>query len=175
MKKLCVLILISIMSVSLYANKDIYYGIGVVKTSWDEDITFTNGTAATIKYSELNNKPFIGLWLDKNVAVEFQYINFSDDGNIKANSLGSSLLYNTPLDDGFSVFAKLGFHNWSDDISIGGVTVSNNGNDAIYGFGVNKEISNNVSARLGFEALEFGNTNVSNFGISLIYNGKFNP
>ncbi len=176
MKKLGILILISIMHISLSAaNEDIYYGAGVVKTSWDEDIIYSDGSVATIKYDKVNAKFFIGVWLVENIAAEFQYIGFNKDDNadnnsIQGNSIGSSLLYYSPINDSGSVFAKIGFHSWDNDVSSGGVTISNDGNNVLYGVGIDMKMINSISARLEFEALEFGNTNTGNFGLSIVYN-----
>lgn len=198
MKKISVLILTGLLSLSVFAQSDWYGGIGVVKSSWDESISGIN-----FEYDKANVKVFTGVKLENNFAVEFQYVNFAKDdiasvsgvskiaiGTIpvgtditisaeaEASSFGGALLYNFTPESDISAFVKVGIHAWNMDsnalVTSAAATetsapISDDGTDLFYGVGVDIKTTDSITTRIDYERFEFDDDDIDNFGVSVVF------
>ncbi len=169
-----------LLSSSVYAQSDLYFGIGFNKTTYKESGDIS-GTNYDLKYKNNNYKALIGKRLSDSMAIELQYADFAKE-NITANNVatvaaisGSSIgvtgLYHFNPQSDFSPFVKLGAHSW-DAVATNnntGDSAKTDGTDVFYGVGVDGKINDNMKFRLEFERMETDGDGIDNIGVGLLF------
>ncbi|MDI4632128.1 porin family protein [Pelomonas sp. V22] len=155
------------------ADKTWYIGgdVGSTQFKADGDKERKTGFGATLGYS-----------LNENVAFELQArrlgkasltetvgsVNYTT--TLKANSLSVSVLGILPLNNEFSLFGRLGYARNSLDLSTkasnaaGTVSFDGHKNKALFGFGADYKINNNLSLRAEYVNLGKNKVNVGGIG-----------
>lgn len=109
-------------------------------------------------------KLFVGYQFNPNFAVEASYVDFGDftasdnDGSGRAklsvDGFTAALVGKLPIQDGFSVYGKLGLIAWDADLNesdnTGSQSFGEDGTDPFYGIGA-EYVVNQVMMRLEFE------------------------
>ena len=160
----------SLLSSVVFAQSDMYFGVGVGKTSTDTTNVVIEATSYAFKYEEVSYRALIGKRLNDNMSVELQYTDFTKDNTIEKNStwtaymsvssIGVSGVYHFNPQADFSPFVKLGVSAWDVDLTIKNMTtgVSANGDedgtDVLYGVGVDGKITDTMKYRVEFERLD---------------------
>lgn len=177
--KIKILVLAGLLSSSVYAQSDLYFGVGFNKTTYKESVDIS-GTNYTLKYKKNNYKALIGKRLSDSMAIELQYADFAKE-NITVNnattvvamsgsSIGVAGLYHFNPQSDFSPFVKLGAHSWDFAINDNiGVSAEADGTDVFYGVGVDGKINDNMKFRLEFERMEVEDEDVDNVGVGLLF------
>lgn len=142
------------------ADSGFYLGAGVGSTSVDLD---------DFSESDTSWKAFGGYIFDMPVvdfAIEAAYLDFGSQGGellqvpaaIDATGFGAFGL--AGLDWGlFGIFAKVGYVSWDADLSLGGLSDSDDGTDAGYGVGFRLNFSS-IEVRAEYEVFEFDDADV---------------
>lgn len=156
--------------------------------AWDA-VLATGGVTST---STLDDKDtalglFVGRSFSRNLAVELSYADFGETGytsNITVPALGTlkvpfegtswgvSLVGSLPLNERFSLQAKLGYQFWDAkaSVTVGGTTIdagSDDGSDLMYGLGVKYDINDKFAVRAFWDRYKFDDTDVDFYGIGV--------
>lgn len=176
--KIKILVLVGLLSSSVYAQSDLYFGIGFNKTTLK-----SSDNANGVKYKKNNYKALIGKRLSDSMAIELQYADFAKE-NITANnattvvaisgsSIGVAGLYHFNPQADFSPFIKLGVHSWDFDVNnnTGVLEEKADGTDVFYSVGVDGKINDTMKYRLEFERMKLeGNAvDIDNIGVGLLF------
>ncbi len=173
--KIKIAIVATLLSSSIFAQSDNYFGIGVYQAKYSES---ESGT--TLKYKKNNYKALLGTHLDDNWSVEGQYMNFATDSitangaatvvDMSGTSLGLAGLYHFNTQTDYSPFVKLGWHFWdlkATNTTIG-VSKNVNGDNEFYGVGVDGKINETMKYRVELERMKADGDNLDNIGVALL-------
>ena len=192
------ILLISLTGTSLLhaAPADVYVGFGVGQADIDTGVSGLTGTAA-LDEEDTSLKVFVGADIDDNFFIEGHYAELGEaslSGNngdrfvyegttyqftannvkvtLEGESIGLAVGYKFKMGKDVDAFAKLGMHNWDATSNIstsaGSVSLSDDGTDKFFGFGVNYSITETMSLRAEYESFEFDSEDVDNMSLSLI-------
>ncbi|NYT28431.1 MAG: porin family protein [Candidatus Thiodubiliella endoseptemdiera] len=173
--KIKIAIVATLLSSSIFAQSDNYFGIGVYQTKYSES---ESGT--TRKYKKNNYKALLGTHLDDNWSVEGQYTDFATDSitengaatvvGMSGTSLGLAGLYHFNPQVSYSPFVKLGWHFWDFKITntTTGVSKNVNGDNEFYGVGVDGKINETMKYRVELERMKTDGNNLDNIGVALL-------
>ena len=136
-------------------------------------------------------KAFAGYRIMKYLAVEGAYTNFGEatantvitaptagtfNTDLESESWSISAVGILPLNDQFSLFARLGVNVWNIDISASGtgsgavvVSDSEDGTDVVYGLGAAYNITQNLSVRGEWERYDFDGDDVDLLSVGLAW------
>jgi outer membrane protein W len=178
--KIKILVLAGLLSSSVYAQSDLYFGIGFNKTTLKKSVNIS-GANYVLKYKNNNYKALIGKRLSDSMAIELQYGDLAKE-NITANNVatvvamsGSSIgvagLYHFNPQSDFSPFVKLGAHSWDAKVinNTTGDSAKTDGTDVFYGVGVDGKINDNMKFRLEFERMKIDSDDIENIGVGLLF------
>lgn len=148
-----------------------YLGAGIGHSKLDNDtLDWLGDNGVNTDDSDTGYKLFVGYQFNPNFAIEAGYVNFGeftanaaagrDNANLELGIDGftGALIGKLPIQNGFSVFGKLGMVVWDADLS-GSATVSGqsfrekgseDGTDPFYGIGAEYEI-NQIMIRTEYE------------------------
>lgn len=108
---------------------------------------------------------FGGYQFNQNFAVEANYrvlADFSEFGaDVEGEQLGLSVIGTIPLQNGFSVFGRLGYNRLSTEINGGGMRFKDDENKALYGVGVGYAFTPTISGRVEVQKPHSDLTNIS--------------
>ena len=97
----------------------------------------------------------VGYMFHENIGVEAGYKDFGEygfdtpGGNAKSSGFNLGLIAETPLQNQFDVYGKVGFLMWESDISLSGFSnESGDGTDLYFGFGAKYNISKEIAVGL---------------------------
>jgi len=168
-------------------NEGPYVGAGLGYSKLDNDtLDWLGDVGASTDDSDTGYKLFVGYQFNPNFAVEAGYVDFGDfeasgaDGTDSARlKLGvegftAALVGKLPIQNGFSVFGKLGMVAWDADLdldaNIGGdayrESASEDGTDPYYGIGAEYEVER-ILMRAEFERYDISDSG-EDFEIDLI-------
>lgn len=125
-----------------------------------------------------------GYSFNENFAASLTYLDLGnaeetdggDTASLDTSGFNLSLIGALPLDDKFSLYAKLGYFSWDADLSVdfdgfeGDATIS--GKDLNYGIGAAYNLNENVALDLGYTAYTLGDDldmDVSNLSFGVTY------
>lgn len=125
-----------------------------------------------------------GYSFNENFAASLTYLDLgnaeekdgSDSVSVEASGFNLSLIGTLPLDDKFSMYAKIGYYSWDADLSVdfdgfeGSGTIS--GNDFNYGIGALYKLNENVALDVGYTAYTLGDDldfDVNNLSFGVTY------
>ena len=112
-------------------------------------VSFGNVDSDFSRNDDLGLKLFGGYRINRNFAAEAGYVNFGDEtGSRGQDTLYVSVLGIAPINNQFSIFGKVGFHSWDDDVR------NSDGTDLMWGFGVSYKLDKKISFRLEHEIFE---------------------
>lgn len=136
-------------------------------------------------------KAFAGYRIMKYLAVEGAYTNFGEatantvitaptagtvNTDLESESWSISAVGILPLNDQFSLFARLGVNVWNIDISASGtgsgavvVSDSEDGTDVVYGLGAAYNITQNLSVRGEWERYDFDGDDIDLLSVGLAW------
>lgn len=147
-------------------------------------------SSSTTDDSDSGWKVFAGYKIMKNLAVEGSYTNLGEatarttvtapvagtfNTTLELESWSISAVGILPLNDQFSLFARLGLNVWNSDVSVAGtgsgsaVTTSDDGSDVVYGLGASYNFSQNLSLRGEWERYNFGDSDVDLLSVGLAW------
>jgi OOP family OmpA-OmpF porin len=114
---------------------------------------------------------FVGYQLNPAIAVEAGYrrlarsteANFVD---VRAKQRSVSLIATAPLNDGLSVFGRLGFNKIKSQVTSGATMVQENRGQFLYGVGMGYDFTKEISGRVEFQKPSNNVNNVS-VGVSV--------
>lgn len=166
---LLVVPLLSLISQQLRAESEIYGGIGVGYSTFKIDSLDFEGSAYA-------TREFLGLRYGKYLGLEAGYINFGTVKDQVVTQQGQptlvdsvqtwgynlSLIGHYPLDEELAAFGKLGMIRWDSEATLSTVPLSTktNGDDLIWGFGLDYRGSGRIHVRVEaeFVNIEFANS-----------------
>ncbi|MCE0734135.1 porin family protein [Halomonas sp. G15] len=169
-------------------NEGPYVGAGLGYTKMDNDtLDLLDSAGANTDDSDTGYKLFVGYQFNPNFAVEASYLDFGDfeangvlngdpaDAKLSAEGFGFALVGKLPIQNGFSVYGKLGMVAWDGDISAN-LTDANNqrwnlsgsedGTDPFYGIGAEYEVER-ILMRAEFERYDISESG-EDFEIDMI-------
>ena len=147
-------------------------------------------STTTTDDSDSGWKVFAGYKIMKNLAVEGSYTNLGEatartvvttplagtfNTTLEFESWSISAVGILPLNDQFSLFARLGLNVWSLDGSTTGtgsgsaVTTGDDGADVVYGLGASYNFSQNLSLRGEWERYDFDGSDVDLLSVGLAW------
>ncbi len=162
-------------------NEGPYVGAGLGYSKLDNDtLNRLDSAGANTDDSDTGYKLFVGYQFNPNFAIEASYLDFGDfEANAGAEKLtasadgfGFALVGKLPIQNGFSVYGKLGMVAWDGDIdyrdSSTGTTASlaDDGTDPFYGIGAEYEVER-ILMRAEFERYDISESG-EDFEIDLI-------
>ena len=177
-KSLVVASLLLIGSSLVAQDSGLYVGATYGKSTVDTGINTLTGTTS-LDETDRGYKVLVGYKYNKNISVEFQYVDFGkstvsgDAGDSYKQKDGTTVtfasnnttytfdgisyglagLYSFPVSENFIPYVKLGAHNWKTDWKTSTDT-KHTGTDLFYGLGVDMPITSNISARVEYENYE---------------------
>jgi len=154
------------------AQGQLYVLAGAGKTSIDD-----SESAYHYKASSSSYRLGVGYTLNDFISIEGYYADFgkADDningGKIKesANGLGAAVAASLPLNDAFSLFAKLGIISWHSTAKSNMKSVKDDGSDLTYGIGGAYNFTTTVGLRLEFEKADFNGVDVKTMLANIVY------
>jgi len=147
MKKIAFAVLLSAVVAAPAVAADMYLGvnIGSAKIDWP-------GTSTTTSFALLGGYTF-----NQYFAAEVAYTDFGSHDyagtNVKSSALSASGVGSYPINEQFSVFAKLGFASTTLDPS---GFASESDSDMTYGIGGQFNVNKQVGIRLGYDVYKVG-------------------
>ncbi len=130
-------------------------------------LSLGNFEDAVLNDSDTGWKVYGGYQLSENLAVEGGYVNL---GKVEESSFGTTVsaeqtgfnvvaLGLLPLNQGFSLFGKIGLFFWDSDVKVsipgfGSASGSDSGTDITYGFGLKYDIDRKIAVRGEWERFE---------------------
>ena len=148
-------------------------------------------STTTTDDSDSGWKAFAGYKITKNLAVEGSYTNLGEatartvvtapvagtfNSTLEFESWSISAVGILPLNDQFSLFARLGLNVWNLDGSVTGtgsgsttVTTGDDGADVVYGLGASYNFSQNLSLRGEWERYDFDGSDVDLLSVGLAW------
>jgi opacity protein-like surface antigen len=77
----------------------------------------------------------------------------SVDAKLAADTLAVGVVGKIPLNDGFELFGKVGFHAWDVELSAPGFnSLTDDGSDIYYGIGANYNLSQKLSLGVSYNS-----------------------
>jgi OOP family OmpA-OmpF porin len=154
-----------------------YLGAGIGQASTDIcDELFALG-ATSCDEEDTGFKFFGGYEMNQNIAIEGSYMDYGEldasDGSTSVNAdvtaLALSVKGMIPLNENFSIFAKLGAAFWEADASATGFgSIDEDGTDLIYGLGAEIAINKTFGVLGEWEQLDADGEDVDLLSISAI-------
>ncbi|HEY0975046.1 MAG TPA: porin family protein [Solimonas sp.] len=127
-----------------------------------------------VEDSRVSYKGILGARLSPNFSLEGQYINFgtAKDGanQVKADGFTAGVVFDLPLTEWFSPYAKAGALFWDADGRFANVRSSDDGTDFTYGVGARFGLSEAVDFRVEYERFELNDTDVDMASANLQFN-----
>lgn len=139
MKKYFVAAVVALAAVPAVAADSAWYvGADLGNTNFKEDGDKSNrvGFGATVGYR-----------INENVALEVQARRLGRSGDLSANAVSASVLGILPLENNFSLYARLGYGRNSLKEDLGSVEYSVHKSKALFGLGASYAIDKNWSVR----------------------------
>ena len=170
--KILLIALLSVFSSPVFSEH--MYGSFSLGTASESDLISAGQTASGMSYSLL-----FGFHINKNFAYEVGYTSLFSSASV-ANAATKKTLRgievagvgNYPVDEQFSIFARLGYANMDPSYSSGPVVENLVGFD--YGLGAQYDINQKISVRAGYNIYNFtshsGDSIVNNTYASVQYN-----
>ncbi len=168
------------LSPMVMADPNVYGGAGFLYSiAGDEEV------GVEYDYDNVNPALFLGIQPDHstdslgsvgNFALEIQYMIIGGDSEYSSadssvvadtdgDSFGISGVYH--FDNG--LFAKLGWHRWEVEEELADVSTNDVGTDVLLGLGYQTELNPDVAVRFEYQGLRISDTNMHNFGASLVF------
>lgn len=117
------------------------------------------------KDRETSYGAFLGYSFNRNFAIEGGYRSLADFDysgvNVDAKQLAVSGVATLPLVNNFNLFGRLGYNRLTVKGSLGGVSVKESDNKALFGVGVGYEFSPTAQVRFEIQRPESDTTNAS--------------
>ncbi len=138
-------------AIQTFAQGNWYLGGAVSQSTVDERSLDEDDTAGKI-YAGYKFNSFVG--------IEGSYYDFGEISNnssqLEIDGFSLAVVGSIPLTSNFSLFGKVGAHDWDADAtgSIASQLISDSDTDAFYGVGVNYDINSNWSVRGEVERYE---------------------
>ena len=156
--------------------KDFYAGASVGRSTAEVD-------AINFDESDGGFKVFGGYRFHRDFSVEVAYADFKEIGSaeqpgwssVEVYGIGLGILGIIPLNERFDVYGKVGILFWDADLNtnVGGpiVTVSDDGSDLSYAFGLAYRLSERFALRVEYEAynVDFGELNLATLGATYTF------
>jgi OOP family OmpA-OmpF porin len=114
-----------------------YFGIGLGKSTIDDNVKIPAGTSVAVDESSLAWKIFGGYGFTDNIGMELGWVDLGDmneggNADMETDGFMGAAVGTLPIGDtDFSVSGKVGFYMWDQDVN----TASHSGVDAMYGLG----------------------------------------
>jgi hypothetical protein len=174
--KLLALAAVGMLTLSVQATGDTYFGVGVAKSNLNDNILIGFG------YKTINWKALVGQRIGSNWAVEGQHTNYAKS-NITNNGAAttddmsgssfvvSGLYHFIPKGADYSPFIKFGYNSWrlKTTGSIFGVSKELNDTDFLYGVGLDGKINETMKYRVEFERIDAAVGNMDIVGAALLF------
>ena len=169
-----------------------YVEFSILNSSWDSGISNVSG--ATLDEDDSGFAITGGIPLSGSLDLEIGYADFGDASlsGVSGNTFdykGSSYVFTgtgaiilegdsyflglkskMPLTDSISAFGRVGFNSWDSTLSVASATasasVSDDGTDLYYGFGVSANMGN-LNISLSHSYYEFGSDDVDSTALSM--------
>ena len=134
-----------------WASADWYFGVGAGRTNNEYLPTFNPSAGESIDDQDSAVKTFVGLDITPNLAAEVEYANLNSlvlatspgqSTEIKAKSLGLSLVGKAQVHPNAHMFARFGVGRWSSDLTVNGATASGSGTSPMIGLGIAYKFQN---------------------------------
>lgn len=150
-----------------FAESNFYAGIGVSQAFVDEP---------GLDDEDTGGKIFGGYRFTKFISVEAAYYDFGeieDQGSsLDVDGISLALVGTWPINDAFSVFGKVGAHDWDAEVS-GPFTAQlsdDSDGDVFYGIGAQYNFNERISVRAEIERYEVDDLDYDVATIGLLYN-----
>jgi opacity protein-like surface antigen len=148
----------------LAQDRDIYVGVSAGSSH------FTNACdniASTCDNNDVAGRIYIGREFAKHLSGEIAYMHFgkaeaSGIGEIRARAVDASLLAMYPVDDGLSIFGRLGVYRVSIEAEVFGTFESSRNSAWTYGIGAQYNVARALALRAEFQ--RYANTGKPNTG-----------
>ncbi|HEY0063240.1 MAG TPA: porin family protein [Telluria sp.] len=154
-KKIAIAATLAVLSSAAMAADQPYFYAGA-----DAGSTKVEGADRETSYGA-----FAGYQINENFGVEAGYRRLADTdiltGNLKVDQISLSGIGTIPLNNGFSVYGRLGYNRVTADADVGGVGYKDHENKALYGIGLGYAFSPTVAGRLEVQKPDGDITNVS--------------
>lgn len=165
-------------------NEGPYVGAGLGYTKLDNDsLDWLADAGASTDDSDTGYKLFVGYQFNPNFAIEAGYVDFGDfsasasvpgysaKAEISAEGFTAALVGKLPIQNGFSVFGKLGMIAWDGDYKESdsdgwSYSESSDGSDPYYGIGAEYEVER-ILMRAEFERYDISDSG-EDFEIDMI-------
>lgn len=159
-----------------------YAGLGLGQAKYKGACTGVSGPGFSCSETDAAFKFLGGYQINKNFAVEIGYADLGEalasrvgvgSAAIAASGFEALAVFNWPIAQKWSWYAKLGFFRWDMDLidkTGGGGSASASGTDLTSGFGVKYSLAENVALRVEYQVYrDVGDANTTDQGdISLI-------
>ena len=122
---------------------------------------FTKLKDDEFKEDEAAKKIFALVKFNEYIGVEASYIDFDEAGNdvltLDADGRSLAVIFEAPLSESFSLYAKGGQLWWDADAAITPINASDNydGDEAFWGGGAKIRLSENLDLRIEYERFDF--------------------
>jgi OOP family OmpA-OmpF porin len=120
------------------------------------------------KDDDIGFKIFGGYQFNPYIAAEVEYLDggtAKDEGvKVGSNAFSASAIGSIPLNDQFSLFARLGYASWELNKD-----VDDDGEDLIYGLGAAFNVTPQVQIRAEYEAVDVNHGDFDYFGVSAAF------
>ena len=174
--------------------EEMYVGIDYLKNTIDTGIT---NISSNLDEDDEGYSLFAGWPINENLDIEASYQDFGEaslsgvsgnqfkyDGTTyefnatatlaaSATSFGFAAKPKFEISDGVMLYGKLGFHNWTSDLSITATTVTasadEKGTDVFYGGGIQVSLEN-LNGRVGYSKFDLDGEDVNSINLGLSYN-----
>lgn len=127
------------------ASADWYVGISAGVTNNEYVPTFNPAAGESIDDQDSAYKAYVGIDITPNLAFEVDYANLNSlvvassptqSTEIKAKSVGLSLVGKAQVHPNAYMFARFGVARWDSDLTVNGASASDSGTDPIIGLGI---------------------------------------
>jgi len=178
------------------AHAKVYGGLGIGQSSTSDidadDLDDGSFISSSTDDSDTGWKGFVGYRFLKFFSLELAYVDLGEF-SISAESDGTGLLYAPgnvsgsvdadtaalqamgilPLGERFSIYVKFGYHAWDAKVrlsdSLDSASTSEDGEDAMYGLGVNFGLKGAGSIRLEYELYELEDVDVDLISVAFAF------
>ncbi len=135
-------------------------GIGYERIE-SEDFPNSEDEFENLSDNRVAYKGIAGFRFNRMFSIEGQYVDFGDaaDGplSVEADGWTAGLVVDIPVTERISPYGKIGMLFWDAEASVDNVpgSVSDDGNDVVYGVGVRFGLAENLDLRLEYERYTF--------------------
>jgi len=152
-----IFLLVVLSAPAVARNVGPYFNFSVGNSEYDTDITNFDDSNTSVSLG-------VGFSLNRNLAIETNFINFGDSDDdifpvwtISTVALEVCAVGKVPFSPIFSGYAKAGFFSWDSEVSEQGfgVFVTDEGTDITYGLGAMLNMSENVAAYFEYQNYDF--------------------